>query len=263
MVTVAVNGAAGRMGQRIVAMVVADERCELVSAIESAENPHLGEDAGEVAGVSATGVTIDTGSGGESDVLIDFSAPDACMKRAEECVKSDTALVVGTTGFAEAQEERLVSEIADSIPVLVAPNMGLGVNLLFRLAGEVASALGTDYDVEIVEAHHRRKKDAPSGTAGKLAENVCEALDLDFRDTVINGRDGFTGERSSAEIGVHAVRGGSIVGEHTVIYAGEGERIELTHRAESRDVFAQGAVRAALFLHDKAPGLYDMGDVLF
>lgn len=263
MLKAAVNGAAGRMGQRIIGLLAQNPDCRLVCALERADHPRIGTDAGEVAGAGELGVELADQISGSPDVLIDFSSPEACLSRARECAQAGIGLVIGTTGLSAEQDREIESKLAREVPVLKAPNMGLGVNLLFRLVQEVAAALGTDYDVEIVESHHRRKKDAPSGTAQKLAENICEALDLGAEDTIIYGREGLTGERPAEQVGVHAVRGGDIVGEHTVMFAGEGERIELTHRAGSRDLFALGAIRAARFIAQQQPGLYDMQDVLF
>lgn len=263
MIRIAMNGAAGRMGKRIIALIGSQDHCELVCALESGEHDAVGKDAGLVAGIQELGVPIGTTVSNNPDVLVDFSAPEACMERAEECAKSGIGLVVGTTGMNASEENRLKEEISRDIPVLVAPNMGLGVNILFRLAHQVAEALGEDFDVEIIEAHHRRKKDAPSGTAGELAKNVCKARGWDAEEVINYGRQGFTGERNDDELGMHAVRGGSIVGDHTVIFAGEGERIELTHRAQSRDLFARGAIHAAKFVAGKTTGFFTMGDVLF
>ncbi len=260
-IKIAVSGAAGRMGRRIIALIAEDEECELVCALEADGCAALSRDAGEAAGVAALEVIIGARLSGSPDVLIDFSRPDACLKRLEECAERRIAAVVGTTGFDEAGRKRL-GELSGRMALLVAPNMSLGVNLMFQLAPQIASRLGAGYDIEIVESHHKHKKDAPSGTALRIAEAICDALRLKPEDALMHGREGITGERPQGQIGVHAVRGGDVVGEHTVIYAGDGERLELIHRASSRDVFAAGAVKAAKFIKGKNPGLYDMQDML-
>lgn len=258
----AINGAAGAMGKRIVRLLANVPDRRLVCAMEREGHPDLGKDAGLLAGTDPVGVTIGTELVGDAQVLLDFSAPEATMARARECAGRGVALLVGTTGLSEDQAGELRDAIARRVPVLLTPNMSVGVNLLFRLAADVARALGEGYDVEIVEAHHRRKVDAPSGTAMEIARRVCEALGRDVQADLRHGRHGQCGPRTSREIGMHALRGGDVVGDHTVIFAGEGERVELTHKASSRDVFARGALRAAAFLIGRAPGLYSMEDVL-
>ncbi len=263
MTRIAVNGAAGRMGRRIISLLTEEPDCTLVCALEQQGHPELGKDAGLVAGVGELGVSISERISQTPQVLLDFSAPEATLARARECAQLGTAMAIGTTGLSADQLDEIRREVASKIPVLVAPNMSVGINLLLKLVGEVARALGQHYDVEIVEVHHRRKKDAPSGTALKLAHTICEALGWDRQDVLTYGRQGVVGERPRKQLAVHAVRGGDVVGDHTVIFAGEGERIELTHRASSRDVFARGAIRAAHFLAACKPGLYSMSDVLF
>lgn len=257
---VAISGAAGAMGQRVVALVAATADMELVAAIERADHPDLGKDAGLLAHVAELGVPLTSDLTGEPDVLIDFSAPTATLARARDCARRGVPLVIGTTGLPAEARAEIEKQIAARIPVLVAANMSLGVNLLVRLA-EIAARALPGYDVEIVEVHHRRKKDAPSGTARELADRLLKALDRG-EEALIYGREGITGARTSDEIAIHAVRGGDVVGDHTVIFAGEGERVELTHRATSREVFAQGALRAARFVAGQKPGLYSMQDVL-
>jgi 4-hydroxy-tetrahydrodipicolinate reductase len=259
---VAVNGAAGAMGRRIISLLSEKADCRLVCALERGDHPSLGQDAGVLAGTGTVGVPLTTRLGGQPDVLVDFSAPESTMARARECAAAGTAVVIGTTGLSEDQVAELRQKVAARVPVLVTPNMSIGVNLLFRLVGEVAKALGDGYDIEIVEAHHRRKKDAPSGTAAELARRICAALDRDPAAVLRFGREGICGPRTLDEIGVHAILGGDIVGDHTVIFAGEGERVELVHKASSRDVFARGAIRAATFLAGRKPGIYTMQDVL-
>lgn len=258
---VAVSGAAGAMGRRIIGLLRETEGCQLVAALERPGHPDLGKDAGLLAGGGALGVTLSAELHGKPDVLVDFSAPEGAVARARECAQQRVALVVGTTGLS-AEQFSGIERAAARVPVLIAPNMSPGVNLLFRLAEDAAGVLGDGYDVEIVEVHHRRKKDAPSGTAMELARRICRALSRDPETDLCYGRHGLAGPRRPAEIGVHAVRGGDVVGDHTVIFAGDGERVELTHRITNRDVFARGAIRAAAFLVGKAPGVYSMGDVL-
>jgi len=264
MIRFAVNGAGGRMGKRIVALLADQQDCRLVCALERAGHPDMGKDAGQVAGTQPAGVPLTGALAGaveKPDVLLDFSTPESTLARADECAAAGVAIVIGTTGLGARDLEHLRSKAA-AVPVLVAPNMSVGVNLLTSLVGRVAAALGTDYDIEIVEMHHRRKKDAPSGTALKLAEEICTAMGWRPCETLIFGRQGMVGERPRGRIAVHAVRGGDVVGDHTVIYAGDGERIEITHRATSRDVFALGAIRAGRFLAGRRAGLYTMAQVL-
>ena len=262
MIRVGVNGAAGRMGRRIVALVAEQKDLQVVCALERPGHPDLGKDAGLLAGVQELGVKVGEGIQGSPQVLIDFSVPESTMRRAAEAASRGVGLVIGTTGLSDEQLARIKREVASKVPVLMAPNMSIGMNVLFRVAGQVAAALGEGYDIEIVEMHHRRKKDAPSGTALRLAESICEAVSWSPKDVLIYGREGIIGERPGRQIAVLAVRGGDVAGDHTVIFAGEGERIELTHRASNRDVFAHGAIRAARFIAGKPPGLYGMKDVL-
>jgi len=263
MISLAVNGAAGRMGRSLVALVAAQEDLSLCCAIERGGHPELGKDAGLLAGVGELGVPIGECLSGTPDVLVDFSCPEACVARAKECAKSGIALVIGTTGLSDEQLRTIEREVACSVPVLVAPNMSVGVNLMAVLAGKIAAALGEDYDIEVVEMHHRRKMDAPSGTALMLARHICRSMSWEPDSVLLGGRSGMVGERPRQQIAVHAVRGGDVVGDHTIIFAGEGERIELTHRATSREVFARGALRAARFVAGRPAGIYGMEDVLF
>jgi 4-hydroxy-tetrahydrodipicolinate reductase len=235
----------------------------LSAALEIARSPQLGKDAGDSMGI-ATGVAISAdfvaGVAG-SDCLIDFTRPEASLLHLDACLKSGTKMVIGTTGFS-AEEKQRILDAAQRIAIVFAPNMAVGVNATFKLAEVAARILGDAYDVEIVEAHHRHKVDAPSGTALKLGEVVAAALGRDLKSCAVHGREGDTGERDSRSIGFHAIRGGDIVGEHTVIFAGSGERVEVTVRSQSRMTYAVGALRAARFLEGKAAGLYDMQDVL-
>jgi len=257
---IAVSGAAGAMGRRVIALIAVAEDLELVAAVERNDHPDLGKDAGMLACGQALGVPLSGELSGRPEVVVDFSAPAGAMACARACAERGVPLAIGTTGLSDQDRAEIADSIAARIPVLLAANMSVGVNLLMRLVRTAASAL-PGYDVEIVEAHHRRKKDAPSGTARELARVLLETLGRGEGDLTY-GRRGLTGPRGGREIGVHAVRGGDIVGDHTVIFAGEGERLELTHRATSRDVFAQGALRAARFLVAQEPGLYSMQDVL-
>ena len=212
----------------------------------------------------ATGVAVtdDYRAGiAAADVLIDFTRPQGTLAHLDASLAAKKSIVIGTTGFSAAEKAR-IAEAARTIPVLFAPNMAVGVNVVFKLAEVAARALGDDYDVEIIEAHHRHKVDAPSGTALRLGEIVAGALGRDLANTAVHGREGDTGERDAKAIGFHAIRGGDIVGEHTVMFAGEGERVEVTVRSGSRMTYAQGALRAARWLAGRPPGLYDMFDVL-
>jgi 4-hydroxy-tetrahydrodipicolinate reductase len=259
-----VAGAGGRMGQRIIAALDGQPGIVLAGACERVGHPSLGCDAGVAAGLRAVEVMIEEGLERvlpAGDVLIDFTAPEASLRHVESAARLGKAVVLGTTGLDAAQQEAL-EKAARKIPIVFAPNMSVGVNLLFKVLADVAAVLGDGYDVEIVEAHHRFKKDAPSGTAKKMAQVIAEALRRDLDTVAVPGRSGMVGERRPEEIGIFAVRGGDIVGDHTVTFAGLGERIEITHRAHSRDTFARGAVRAAEWVVGRVPALYDMMDVL-
>jgi 4-hydroxy-tetrahydrodipicolinate reductase len=258
------NGALGRMGRSIIALAVYDPDIELTGAIESSSSDKLGIDAGEILGIGRLGVPVTDNletAAELADVVIDFTWPDKILKTAEICGDTRTPLVLGTTGLPKEklpEFKRLVSTIS----CVKAPNMSVGVNLLFKLVREAAAVLGDDYDVEITEAHHRFKKDAPSGTANRLAEIIAETLNRNIDTDAVYGRHGITGERASREIGIHALRIGDVVGEHTVSFGTIGERVELTHKAQSRDALARGALLAAKFVVSASPGLYDMQDVL-
>ena len=264
MVRVVVCGACGRMGRRIVACASRDEGMEVVGAVESVGNPCLGGDAGEIAGSGKCGVevTADLAAVADKcDVIVDFSQHAASSRHAAIAAGKGKPIVIGTTGMGE-DELGEIRKAAGEVACLVAPNMSVGINLLFRIVGEVARSLGEEYDVEIIETHHRFKKDAPSGTAKRLAESVAKALEGDLDKNAVYGRRGETGERPRGQIGIHAVRQGDIVGEHLVSFACLGERIELAHKAHSRDTFALGALRAAKWIVRRPPGLYGMEDVL-
>lgn len=264
-VRVGITGAAGRMGRMLAEVITQPEMsCELAAAIERPGSSLLGADMGELIGGDASGVVVtsDLASAADKiDVLIDFTVPEATLSQAAICGTNALPMVIGTTGFTDAQAAELAQSTA-SVAVCQSSNFAPGVNLTFKLAEAAALALGDSVDVEIVEAHHRHKIDAPSGTALSLGEAVAEALGRDLEETAIYGREGRTGARGRDTIGFSTIRAGDIVGDHTVIFAGEGERIEITHRASSRMAFAQGAVLAACWVLQQTPGRYSMQDVL-
>ena len=261
---IAILGAAGRMGRMLVQTVRTETDTVLAAAVERRDSAFIGDDAGVVAGIDAIGVTI-----GDSldhalavaDVCIDFTLPEPTIEHTEACRTMRCAMVIGTTGLSRDQLATLERSARD-IPIVHAPNMSIGVNLCFKLLDVMARTLGDRVDVEIIEAHHRNKVDAPSGTAVRMGEIVAGALGRDLAGCAVYGREGRTGVRDRRTIGFETIRAGDIIGEHTVMFAGEGERIELTHRATSRANFAAGAVRAARWVAGKPPGLYDMQDVL-
>ena len=261
MLRIGISGAAGRMGRRLTALASAADDLTVVAALECAGHDALGLDAGELAGIGPIGVSIATTLEARPDVLVDFSSPDAAVARASECAECAAALVVGTTGLAPEQVAQLEA-VVRKVPCVYAPNMSVGVNVLAKLVRLAAESLGPDFDVEVIEAHHRFKKDAPSGTALKLARAAAEGLGRELDEVGLHGRSGIVGERTSAEIGIHAVRAGDIVGEHTVLFGALGERVELRHSAHSRDTFVRGALRAARFVTGKPAGMYSMEDVL-
>lgn len=259
---VAIAGAAGRMGRMLVEAVLKSGDLKIVAALEAAGNAALGKDAGESAGMPCgVNITADLALLTGADCLIDFTRPDGTLAHLEHCAAAGTKMVIGTTGFSP-EEKRRIAEASKRIGIVFAPNMAVGVNATFKLAEVAARILGDAYDVEIVEAHHRHKVDAPSGTAIRLGEIVATALGRDLKSTAVYGREGITGERDAKTIAIHALRGGDIVGEHTVMYAGVGERVEVTVRSSSRMTYALGALRACRFLKDRQSGLYDMQDVL-
>ena len=264
-VTVAVAGASGRMGRALVRALADAPALQLVAAFVRPGHQAIGEDAGRLAGIDTCGVAVTSDeqmAGADFQVLIDFTRPEATLRYADNCAGMGRAMVIGTTGFDSDELVRLRGLVA-GIPVVLAPNMSVGVNTCFGLLRAAAGALGDGYDVEIIEAHHRRKVDAPSGTALEMGRIVAAELGRDLDDCALYGRQGITGERDGATIGFATVRGGDIIGEHTVLFAGPGERVEITHRATSRDTFAGGALRAAVWLAGGAPaGLHDMQEVL-
>jgi 4-hydroxy-tetrahydrodipicolinate reductase len=263
MIDVVVTGAAGRMGREIVRLVLATPGLRLHGAVERS-GPAVGQDAAALAGQPSTGVrVVETlaqalpGAG----AVIDFTHFEASASHAEACAAAGVPIVIGSTGFTPEARAR-VAAAARRVPVMLSPNMSVGVNVLFELVRQAAAVLGDAYDVEIVELHHKKKKDAPSGTAVRLGEVAAEALGRDPARDLTFARHGMVGERPAREIGLQTVRGGDIVGEHTVYFCGEGERLELTHRATAREQFARGAVRAAAWIAGRPAGLYDMADVL-
>lgn len=264
MITITVIGAAGRMGQRIVACISEDKDVRLAGAIEAHDSEFIGQDAGCVAGANEVGIVIsgDCDTATEAgDVLIDFSRPEGTIANLELAVRHSKPMIIGTTGHTEDQKVS-VKRLAEKVPVVMAPNMSVGVNLMWKLIRTAAQTLQSDYDVEVIEAHHRMKADAPSGTAMRSAEVIADALGRNLAKDAVYHREGMIGARKSNEIGIQTIRGGDIVGEHTILFAGIGERLEVTHRASSRDTFAKGAIRAAKWIVDREPGLYDMRDVL-
>ena len=260
----AIAGAAGRMGRTLVAACVGHPDFVCAGALEQPAHDALGSDAGTLAGSGANGVEVTDDPGrflGAVDGVIDFSFPSGTVALAERCRAAGTQIVIGTTGFSPEERARVEACAAD-IPVLVAPNMSVGVNACFHLIEVASRILGGETDIEIIEMHHRNKVDAPSGTAVRMGEIVAGALGRDLAKCAIYGREGHTGVRDRETIGFETIRGGDAVGEHTVMFAGTGERIEITHRAGSRLNFAHGALRASRWLRERGSGLYDMQDVL-
>lgn len=263
-IQVIVAGAAGRMGGRIVTLIHGDEEMELAGAVEQKGHPLIGTDVGSSLGLGETGVILGDDLAAcieQGDVVIDFSSHTASVEHLRVAAEHGKAIVIGSTGLTPDETEQ-VADISQRARCVLAPNMSVGVNVMFKLLRDVAGILGDAYDVEIVEAHHNQKKDAPSGTAVRMAQIIAEALGRDIEKVGVYGRRGMVGARPQAEIGVHTVRAGDIVGEHTVVFGGMGERLEFIHRAHSRDNFARGALRAALWIVDRENGLYDMQDVL-
>jgi 4-hydroxy-tetrahydrodipicolinate reductase len=264
MIKALVSGAGGRMGGRIIAALADQKEITLAGAFERRGQEAVGLDSGVIAGTGTNGILIVdrletiVSSG---DVIVDFTDPEATLRHVELAVEYGKAMVIGTTGM-NAEQQGELEKASRKTPIVFAPNTSVGVNLLFKVLADVAATLGDSYDVEITEIHHRYKKDAPSGTARKMGEVVATALGRDPDEVIVSGRTGMVGERTEKEIGIFSLRGGDVVGEHTVTFAGLGERIEFTHRAHSRDTFAGGAVRAAMWISGRVPGLYDMTDVL-
>ncbi|WP_017757959.1 4-hydroxy-tetrahydrodipicolinate reductase [Pseudacidovorax intermedius] len=260
---IAVAGASGRMGHMLIEAVRAADDCQLAGALDREGSPTLGSDAGAFLGfASGVAVTADLRAGlGGAQVLIDFTRPEGTMAHLAVCRELGVQAVIGTTGFSDAQKAE-IAEIAKDIAIVMAPNMSVGVNVTFKLLEMAAKALSTGYDIEVIEAHHRHKVDAPSGTALKMGEVIADALGRDLKDCAVYAREGVTGERDPSTIGFATIRGGDIVGDHTVLFAGTGERIEISHKSSSRAGYAQGSLRAVRFLAGKKNGLFDMFDVL-
>jgi len=259
-----IAGAAGRMGSRIVALARETAGVRVVAALEAPGHPALGRDAGEIAGAGTLGVALGADAAAvltRDRVLVEFSVPEATLGHLKLVAAAGARAVIGTTGFSAAQKDEIAA-LARTAPIMMAPNMSVAVTLAFRILPLMAKALGDDYDVEITEVHHRFKKDAPSGTALRMAEVVAEALGRDLGKVGVYGRQGLPGERTRQEIAVMSLRSGDVVGEHTVAFGALGERLELTHRAHTRDTFGRGALRAARWIRQQPPGLYDMADVL-
>ena len=264
MIRIAVVGASGRMGLCLVRAAVLADGASLVVAVSRPDSDSIGKDVGELIGIGALGIKVVDDLAAvvdQFDVLIDFTRPDASMTFIELCRQAGKKIVIGTTGYSDAQKAA-IAEAAKDVAIVLAPNMSVGVNLVLKLLEMTAKVMGEYTDIEVIEAHHRHKVDAPSGTALRMGEVIADALGRDLKDCAIYGREGNTGERDRKTIGFSTIRAGDIVGEHTVMFADEGERVEITHKATSRMTFANGAVRAALWLKDKPSGLYDMQDVL-
>lgn len=264
MIRVAVTGAAGRMGKTLIEAIHGSEGVTLAGAIEHSGSSLLGADAGELAGVGKLGVLVvdDLADIKDAfDVLIDFTRPEVTVKNIAFCSAHGKKMVIGTTGL-DAAQKQILEDAAQSTAIMFASNMSVGVNLCFKLVDIAARVMGDDVDIEIIEAHHRHKVDAPSGTALSMGEVVANALDRDLEACAVYGREGITGERDRKTIGFETIRAGDIVGDHTVLFAADGERVEITHKASSRMTFASGAVRASKWLSDKTSGLFDMRDVL-
>jgi 4-hydroxy-tetrahydrodipicolinate reductase len=261
---IAIHGAAGRMGRAVIQAALATQGVKLVAAIDRKDNAELGEDVGSVVGQGNVGVAVGyviDPTAEPFEVLIDFTQPEATLSALELCRAHKKAVVIGTTGFTPGQRDTIATAAKD-IPICTAANFSIGVNVVLSLLGDAARLLGSRYDVEIVEAHHRHKTDAPSGTALAMGEEVAQALGRSLKDCAVYGREGETGARARETIGFATVRGGDVIGDHTVMFLGEGERIEISHKATSRLNFAQGALRAAAWLAGRKPGLYSMQDVL-
>ena len=260
---IAVAGASGRMGHMLIEAIRESDDCKLSGALDVAASPFIGSDASAFLGhISGVLIESDIRQGlKDAGVLIDFTRPEGTMTHLAICRELGVKLVIGTTGFSSAQKAEIALAAKD-IAIVMAPNMSVGVNVTLRLLEMAAKALATGYDIEIIEAHHRHKVDAPSGTALKMGEVIADALGRDLKECAVYDREGITGERDPSTIGFASVRGGDIVGDHTVLFAGTGERIEITHKSSSRATYAQGSLRAARFLQTKSSGLFDMFDVL-
>lgn len=256
-----INGACGKMGTIIGCLAAADPRWKIVAAIESPSSPSIGKEYGTIAGIGEIGVYVSDTIAANIDVMIDFSTPLSTMHCTAKCTKLRIPVVIGTTGLSDGQR-RTIKKYSKTIPVLLSSNMSVAVNLLFDIAPRILAALGKEYDVEIVETHHRLKKDAPSGTAVTIAEKFAAAAKKGTAPSFVYGRKGDVGTRKRGEIGIHAVRCGGVVGEHRVIYSSQGDTFEIVHRAHTREIFAMGALRMALAITGLPPGLYSVGDIV-
>ncbi|MDB5987349.1 MAG: 4-hydroxy-tetrahydrodipicolinate reductase [Nevskia sp.] len=264
LVRIAILGATGRMGRSLIESVLESPQLQLVAAVTQAGEAAVGSDAGTLVGRPGIGVAIATELAPAvqlADVVIDFTRPQGTETALRECVAAGKSLVIGTTGF-NAQQKAAIADAAKSIPICLAANFSIGVNVSLKLIADAARTLGAGYDVEILEAHHRHKVDAPSGTALRMGEAAAAGLGIKLEDCAVYAREGITGARATGAIGFASVRGGDVVGDHTVMFLGDGERIEISHKASSRGNFARGALRAAAWLSGRGPGLYDMQDVL-
>ena len=264
MIKVSIMGVAGRMGRSIFHLLNAENDIQIVGATEIENHPEMGNDIGLVSGEAEIGVTLTSrieDASSDADVIVDFTAPSSTLNNARYASSNGKAMVIGTTGFSEEEKNEL-SKLAENFPCVFSPNMSIGVNVMFEATKKLAEILGDDFDVEIIEAHHKHKVDAPSGTALRLGEAAAQGLARDFNSVARFERHGAIGERKEKEIGMQTIRAGDIVGEHTVMFCGAGERIELTHRAMSRDNFAKGVVRAVRWVPGKQAGMYTMKEVL-
>lgn len=264
MIKVTIVGVGGKMGRSIFSSLNIDEDVSVSGGTEAEGHELVGRDLGEAIGSGSSGVIIsdnivDAASG--ADIIVDFTTPESTLQNAKYASENGKSIVIGTTGFS-AEQKNTLNDLLQKVPAVISPNMSIGVNLLFELSKNVSKILGGEFDVEIVEAHHRNKVDSPSGTALGLAESVAEGLDVNLDDNAVYERYGNTGKRKNNEIGIQTIRGGDVVGDHTVMFLGDGERIELTHRALSRSNFSKGVLRAVKWLPGKAPGIYSMKDVL-
>ncbi|NIP54837.1 MAG: 4-hydroxy-tetrahydrodipicolinate reductase [Phycisphaerae bacterium] len=264
MIKAGVAGVGGKMGERIVSLLLDNDGFEVTGATEIQGSRLIGKDIGSLSAQKKTSVAVSSSldeAFSTADGIIDFTSPESTIKTAEYAAQNSKALVIGTTGFTDEQKNELV-KLAYNFPCVFSPNMSVGVNVMFEMSKKLTELLGADFDIEILEAHHRNKKDSPSGTALRIAEVVSETLNKNLDDIAVYSRYGNIGARKKGELGIQTLRGGDVVGEHSLIFYGDGERIEFTHKASSRDTFANGAIRALRWIHDKPAGIYTMKDVL-
>jgi len=264
MIKIVVCGGCGRMASKVAQLIYQDNKLKLIGIVESPIHPDIGKDWGTTVGQGKTGIMVVDDLEAiiqDADQIVEFTNPKVSLQHLEIAAKYKKTMIVGTTGFSGEEIVKMKS-LSQNIPFLFSPNMSLGVNLLFKLAAETAVSLGDSYDIEITESHHRFKKDAPSGTAKKLAQEIAKAKGVNLDEIAIYGREGIIGERKKGEIGIHSIRSGDITGEHTVMFTALGERVELTHKAHSRDTFSHGAIQSVKFMEGKSKGFYEMKDVL-